>query len=108
MDFESVSDFSHKKTSPAWGGYASPYSDSYSYRLAMPDPQAHLVRPVNGWQVESGSVTSLETALKTALADPARLRQMGAVSYQIVAKEINLEAMVNVFLEAISTCQDLQ
>jgi hypothetical protein len=39
------------------------------------------------------------------LSDPARLRQMGAASYRIVANEANLERMVEVFIQALTDIQ---
>lgn len=67
--------------------------------------QLDLVRPENGWQVPPGHVEALVSALNQALSDPARLRTMGAASYQIVSQEINLEAMVRTFLDALTECQ---
>ncbi len=64
--------------------------------------QSDLVRIVNGWQVPPGDVEALTGALGSALSDVPRLRRMGAVSYRIVAQEINLERMVRIFLEALS------
>jgi len=96
---------------PGTGGLAIQEAMAYGLPVIASEAdgtQADLVRPENGWQAQPGSVGSLAAAMKTALADPSRLRQMGAASYQIVAKEINLEAMVSVFLDAISTCQDLK
>jgi glycosyltransferase involved in cell wall biosynthesis len=65
--------------------------------------QNDLVRHGNGWLVPPGNPKRLEQALKEALADPARLRQMGAESYRIVREEVNLEAMVSVFVRALSS-----
>jgi glycosyltransferase involved in cell wall biosynthesis len=60
-----------------------------------------LVRPTNGWELPPGDLETLAAVLYTALSDVGRLRQMGAVSYRIVSEEINIEAMVSVFLEAL-------
>jgi hypothetical protein len=46
--------------------------------------------------------TSTET-LRVALADAARLRIMGIESYRIVAEEVNLGKMVEVFIEALNS-----
>lgn len=59
-------------------------------------------RPANGWQVPPDDLAALTDTLKAALADPARLRAMGAESYRIVREEINLERMVAVFVEALN------
>jgi glycosyltransferase involved in cell wall biosynthesis len=65
--------------------------------------QEDLVRPENGWQIPSDDLQALRQALEDALADLPRLREMGAESYRIVEHEINIEAMVAVFLRAISS-----
>jgi len=64
--------------------------------------QTDLVRPENGWALPPGDLTALTHTLAEALSDPARLRKMGAVSYRIVAEEINLERMVDTFAQAIA------
>jgi glycosyltransferase involved in cell wall biosynthesis len=63
--------------------------------------QDDLVRPENGWQLPPGDLGALTAALHAALSDLPRLRDMGAESYRIVAEEINLEAMVAAFVEAL-------
>ena len=63
--------------------------------------QNDLVRQENGWLVPPDDLPSLERALRQALSDPVRLRRMGAESYRIVAEEVNLEAMVRVFVEML-------
>ena len=65
--------------------------------------QDDLVRPENGWQVPPGDQAAFTAALRQALVDVPRLRRMGAKAYRIVAEEINLEAMVAVFLDALGT-----
>jgi glycosyltransferase involved in cell wall biosynthesis len=63
--------------------------------------QDDLVRPENGWRIGPGDASALTAALRSALSDPARLRQMGRQSYRIVAEEVNLEAMLEVFIRAL-------
>lgn len=65
--------------------------------------QEDLVRPENGWQIPGDDLAALRQVLEEALSDPKRLRKMGAKSLRIVKQEINIEAMVAVFLNAIST-----
>lgn len=60
-----------------------------------------LIRPENGWRVPSSDLPALTTTLQTALADIPRLRRMGAESYRIVTEEVNLETMVNAFVQAL-------
>jgi glycosyltransferase involved in cell wall biosynthesis len=62
-----------------------------------------LIRPGNGWRVPPGDVPALRLALQDALADLPRLRRMGAESYRLVAEEVNLEMMVNVFVTALAS-----
>jgi glycosyltransferase involved in cell wall biosynthesis len=62
--------------------------------------QDDLVRPGNGWQVPAEDEGALIAAMRAALSDMRRLRKMGEESYQIVAEEINIEKMVDVFVEA--------
>jgi len=65
--------------------------------------QEDLVRPGNGWSIPSDDLAALQEALRQALSDPARLRRMGRESFRMVAEEINLEAMVEVFLRALQS-----
>ena len=62
--------------------------------------QADLVRPGNGIQVTPGELHELSEAITKMLADPVKLRKMGAESFRIVKEEINLEAMAAVFADA--------
>lgn len=63
--------------------------------------QADLVRPQNGWLIPADNLTALRQTLLTALSDPRQLRAMGVASHRIVSTEINIEAMVNVFHQAL-------
>jgi len=65
--------------------------------------QDDLVRRENGWQVPPDDLPALTNVLNLALSDPTKLRKMGEASYYIVAKEINVESMVGVFLRAINS-----
>jgi glycosyltransferase involved in cell wall biosynthesis len=63
------------------------------------------VRSENGWQVPPDDLKALTNILRQALSDPVKLRLMGNASYRIVAEEINVEKMVEVFIEALNaTC----
>ena len=60
-----------------------------------------LVREgVNGWVVEKENVESLTECLAKALANPTDLRDKGKESYRIVREEINLDLMVERFINA--------
>jgi glycosyltransferase involved in cell wall biosynthesis len=63
--------------------------------------QDDLVRPENGWQVPPENLEALKEALHLALSDLARLRRMGREAYRVVAEEVNVEAMVRVFIDAL-------
>ena len=69
--------------------------------------QDDLVRSENGWQVPPNDVVALTRTLNQALSDPAELRRKGKNAYRIVAEEINIEKMVEVFLQAANEANDL-
>jgi glycosyltransferase involved in cell wall biosynthesis len=91
---------------PGTGGLAVQQAMAHTLPVLVGEAdgtQAELVRTENGWLVEKMSVETLTNALTTALLDVKRLRQMGLASYRIVAEEINLERMVDVFTEAVNS-----
>jgi glycosyltransferase involved in cell wall biosynthesis len=93
---------------PGTGGLAVQEAMSHGLPVIMGQGDGtndDLVRPGNGWQVPPGDLAALTKALCSALADPARLRAMGAESYRIVAEEINLEKMVGVFVNALNSAK---
>jgi len=63
--------------------------------------QEDLVGFENGWLVPPGDDQALKRALEEALADPERLREMGARSYQAAQEHFNIEAMTQVFVKAL-------
>lgn len=65
--------------------------------------QDDLVRNENGWQVPPDDQAGLTKVLQQALSEPARLRQMGESSYRIVSEEINVDKMVEAFIDAINS-----
>jgi len=92
---------------PGTGGLAIQQAMSYGLPViaAQADgTQADLVRPENGWQIPPDDKQALKTTLEQALAETSKLRQMGENSYRIVAEEINLTQMVNVFLDVMNRC----
>ncbi|MBN2388788.1 MAG: glycosyltransferase [Anaerolineales bacterium] len=97
---------------PGTGGLAVQEAMTYGLPVVMGQGDGtndDLVRspagtsPGNGWQVPPDDAQALTTVLREALADPARLRAMGAESYRIVAEEINWERMVAVFVEVVNS-----
>ncbi len=92
---------------PGTGGLAIQQAMSYGLPVIAAEAdgtQADLVRPENGWQIPPDDQAALRQTLEKALADRAKLRQMGANSYRIVAEEINLDQMVQVFLDVMNRC----
>jgi glycosyltransferase involved in cell wall biosynthesis len=65
--------------------------------------QSNLVRSDNGWVMQHGNAEELADILREALRDIANLRKKGSASYAIVRDEVNLEAMVRAFEQAIIT-----
>ena len=64
--------------------------------------QSDLVREQNGWMLAEGSTQELSEKIAAALGDLPRLRAMGMASYEIVSRDVNLENMVAVFVEAVT------
>ncbi|MCX6067865.1 MAG: glycosyltransferase family 4 protein [Chloroflexi bacterium] len=91
---------------PGTGGLAVQEAMSYGLPVIVAKgdgTQDDLVRAENGWQIPPDDEAALFSTLREALSDAARLREMGAASYRIVAHEINLESMVGVFVEALNS-----
>ena len=92
---------------PGTGGLAVQQAMAYGLPVIVAEgdgTQEDLVRepggsrPANGWRVPAGDAGALASALREALSDSPRLRQMGMVSYQIVTGEANIEIMANAFV----------
>jgi len=91
---------------PGTGGLAVQEAMSYGLPVIMGQGDGtndELIRPSNGWQLASPEM--LAQVLEEALSDAPRLRAMGAESYRIAAEEINLERMVETFVQAVSEIQ---
>lgn len=89
---------------PGTGGLAVQEAMAYGLPVIVAKgdgTQDDLVRPANGWNIPSGDLPGLTEALQMALSDIGRLRRMGQESYRIVSEEVNLEAMVRVFVQAL-------
>jgi glycosyltransferase involved in cell wall biosynthesis len=90
---------------PGTGGLAIQQAMSFGLPVIAAEAdgtQADLVREGNGWQVPPNDVDILQATLAESLSDLPRLRRMGAESYRIVAEEINLDRMVQTFIEALN------
>jgi glycosyltransferase involved in cell wall biosynthesis len=93
---------------PGTGGLAVQQAMSFGLPVIVAQgdgTQDDLVRPENGWRIPPDDLVALTEALQAALSDPDRLKQMGAASYRIVAEEVNLEHMVEIFVQALASIQ---
>ena len=91
---------------PGTGGLAVQQAMSYGLPVLVAEAdgtQNDLVRPENGWLIPPDDLDALVERLQKALSDPARLRRMGTASYRIVSQEVNLEMMVDVFVQALNS-----
>jgi glycosyltransferase involved in cell wall biosynthesis len=91
---------------PGTGGLAVQQAMSYGLPVVVAKgdgTQDDLVRPENGWQIPPDDPQALVEALRLALSDAGRLRRMGSESYRIVAQEINIEKMVEVFVRVLGS-----
>ena len=89
---------------PGTGGLAVQQAMSFGLPVIVAQgdgTQDDLVRSENGWRVPPDNLTSLTDALRCALSDPPRLRRMGEASYRLVVEEVNIEKMVEVFMQAV-------
>ena len=91
---------------PGTGGLAVQEAMSYGLPVIVAKgdgTQDDLVRAVNGWQIPPEDDAALVSTMKTALADPERLREMGGESFRIVSKEINIQKMTEAFVRALNS-----
>lgn len=65
--------------------------------------QDDLVRESNGWQIPPDNYDALVATMRVVLSDMRRLRKMGEESFRIVSEEINLEKMVEVFVQVLNS-----
>ncbi|MPM41455.1 D-inositol-3-phosphate glycosyltransferase [bioreactor metagenome] len=91
---------------PGTGGLAVQQAMAHSLPVLVGEAdgtQSELVRPENGWILNDMTPAHLAAALERALLDLPCLRQMGLVSYRVVAEEVNIEKMVESFTKAIQS-----
>ncbi len=91
---------------PGTGGLAVQEAMSHALPVIVAKgdgTQDDLVRPENGWQIPPEDSDALVATMREALSDISRLRKMGDELYRIVSQEINLEKMVEVFVEALNS-----
>lgn len=89
---------------PGTGGLAVQQAMSFALPVIVAEgdgTQSNLVTPANGWQVEPASEESLRAAILQAIQLKDKLNEMGLESYRIVKQEINIERMVDGFIQAL-------
>jgi glycosyltransferase involved in cell wall biosynthesis len=104
-DLESYFDAADLFVLPGTGGLAVQQAMAHALPVIVArgdGTQDDLVRPENGWQIPPDDLESLKEVLELALSDPLRLRQMGREAYRVVVEEVNVDAMVQVFLDALA------
>jgi glycosyltransferase involved in cell wall biosynthesis len=90
---------------PGTGGLAIQEAMSYGLPVIVAQgdgTQDDLVRKENGWQIPPDDFDALLSTMKDALSDVARLRKMGEESYRIAKDEINIEKMVETFVQVLN------
>jgi glycosyltransferase involved in cell wall biosynthesis len=91
---------------PGTGGLAVQEAMSYGLPVIVAKgdgTQDDLVREGNGWQINPEDYSALVSTMKNALSDMARLRKMGKESFRIVSEEINIQKMVDVFVDVLNS-----
>lgn len=91
---------------PGTGGLAVQEAMSYGLPVIVAKgdgTQDDLVREKNGWQIPPEDYVALLAAMKNALSDIARLREMGKESFRIVSEEINIQTMADAFVTALNS-----
>jgi len=91
---------------PGTGGLAAQQALGYGLPIIVAEgdgSQEAFVSEHNGWQIKPNDVNALQLALREALSDPERLKKMGEESYRVAKEEVNIEKMVESFLNAITT-----
>lgn len=90
---------------PGTGGLAVQEAMSYGLPVIVAKgdgTQDDLVREKNGWQIPPENYDALLAAMKNALSDITRLREMGKESFRIVSEEINIQKMADSFVTALN------
>jgi len=90
---------------PGTGGLAVQQAMAFALPVIVAQgdgTQEDLVQAENGWLVPAGDISTLTSTIKSALSDPERLRKMGQASYRLVRDKINIESMVDVFVDVLS------
>lgn len=89
---------------PGTGGLAVQQAMAHGLPVIVAEAdgsQTELVTPQNGWMIGTADLAGLIEALREAVSDPARLREMGAESHRIASERVNIEVMADVFVQAL-------
>ncbi len=89
---------------PGTGGLAAQQAMSYALPVIMAagdGTQANLITPENGWSISADDDAALLKVLTEALSNPLKLREKGQAAFKTIHTEINIEAMVQEFINAI-------
>lgn len=90
---------------PGTGGLAVQQAMSFGLPVIVAKgdgTQDDLVSDKNGWQVQPGNLDALIKVLEQALNDVSNLRRKGSESYRLVSEQINIDTMVDQFIEALT------
>jgi glycosyltransferase involved in cell wall biosynthesis len=90
---------------PGTGGLAVQEAMSYGLPVIVAKgdgTQDDLVREGNGWQINPDDYEALVSTMKNALSDTSRLEKMGRESFRIILEEINIQKMVDVFVNVLN------
>lgn len=105
-ELDALFDAAHLFVLPGTGGLAVQQALAHALPVLVSQgdgTQDAMVTPANGWRLASDDGLALGEILKEALSDLPRLRKMGEESYRIAREEVNLERMVEVFLQAANS-----
>jgi glycosyltransferase involved in cell wall biosynthesis len=89
---------------PGTGGLAIQQAMAHGLPIVVAEGDGtheDLVKKENGWVIPANDIESLSNILKEALSDVIRLRKMGEESHRLVRDEINIDSMVDVFIQAL-------
>ena len=90
---------------PGTGGLAVQEAMSHALPVIVAEgdgTQGDLVHPQNGWLIPPDDEQALLETLHSALSDANRLREMGKNSYKIVQQQVNIDEMVNTFVDVLN------
>ena len=89
---------------PGTGGLAIQEAMSYALPVIVAEAdgsQSNLVNDSNGWIIPPDDQPALLNCIHQALLAPLELRKMGLAAYQMVANQVNIETMADVFVKVI-------